>query len=339
MKIIVRNISTYIQLLKSVIYIGRFLKRQKGYNDAYVKNFLEPHYNYYNRKLNPGTQRKIFSYYVPAIPLFVHGISILQRGSGLSVTETQKSILMGILTPVYDDLLDLNQIAIEHQKQVFLHPESYTPTILEDAIVKEVLLKINELGVFEPDKYQRSKENVYQSQIDSLKQLIGTTTYEELFQITDFKSQSAQILFACVIDAPIDERVEHSIKLFATLGQLTNDCCDVYEDYHEGIRTIANTCEDFEILEAKYIEDTRAFCNYTRLIGFEKKRTELYLNIMVVMLSVGIVMIRQLVELQKKIGKGPLPFDKLPRKAFIGDMETIPNMLRIFKTAIDILRK
>jgi hypothetical protein len=334
-----KRISKYIQLIRNSVYLLRFTKNLKSYGHEYVSKFLEPYYTNYHKKLLPETENKIYRSTALAIPVFIHLVSYLQRGKDLSETETEKSILAGIITAVYDDLLDLNQIAVENQKQMFLHPENYPPIMLEDAIVKGILDKINELGVLQPDRYQFIKERIYDAQIISLKQLDKNTSVEELVQISNDKNLWALIWYCNLMDEKVDDNIDKTMNMLGLLSQLADDCLDVYKDYQDGIRTIPNICEDFEAFEAKFTEDIIAYCKCTRSLGFEKNRTEFFLNMTVLLVARAIVVTQQFIKLQKKIGKGPLPFDKLPKEVFKVDLYSTANKLRLLKVSSYILSR
>jgi hypothetical protein len=317
------------------VYLIRFvINHNKKFKD-FVKNYLSE-FQKNGMKLRTDI-RKISDYYVPANSLLNDLISILQRGSKLTENEMKKTVYAAILTPIFDDLLDMNMLPVQNQKELFLNTENYTPLIVEDKIVHDSLLNISKLGLLNKTNFEKSKMDVFNSQYESLKQFDTDVSRDVLINILNYKSEAALVFYYCLLDLEYSHEVEKSIRKFARLGQMTNDLFDVYKDYREGIRTYANTCENFEVLERKFLEDSREFCKFTRSLGYPQKQTERYLGVLSVVLGRGLVMVRQLLRLQKKEGKGPLPFDKLPRHEFIGDMEKPINMFRVMQAMKEIL--
>lgn len=330
-----KTIRIYLSILGYHFYLVRFVnahnKKYKSLVINYLNNFLK------NGKNLRTNIEKITNYYVPAIPFYNNVITKFQRGNDLSESEMNKSIYAGILTPIFDDLLDMNLLPIENQKELFLTPDNHKPQIVEAEIVRDLLLKIDKLGIANKANYGKSKIDVLNSQLESFNQLETTTSRDVLLQILNFKGEAAHIFYYYLLDLEFSDEVEKSIRMFGRLGQMTNDLFDVYKDHREGIRTYANTCEDFEVLEQKFLHDAKEFCRFTRSLGYPQVQTEHYLGVLSIVLGRGLVMVRQLVQLQKKVGKGPLPFDKLPRQAFIGDMEKPANIIKVMRAMKEIL--
>ncbi len=330
-----RTIRIYLTIIGYHWHLIRFVILHNRKFKDFVKNYLSE-FQKNGMKLRTDI-KKISDYYVPANSLLNDIISILQRGHKLTENEMNKSVYAAILTPIFDDLLDLNLLPVQNQKELFLNTENYTPLIVEDKIVHDSLLTISKLGIRNKTSYEKSKIDVFNSQSESIKQLDDDVSRDVLINILNYKSEAALVFYYCLLDLEHSYEVEKSIRMFARLGQMTNDLFDVYKDYQEGIRTYANTCEDFEALEQKFLEDSREFCRFTRSLGYPQKQTERYLGVLCIVLGRGLVMVRQLVRLQEKVGKGPLPFDKLPRHECIGDMEKPINIMRVMHAMKEIL--
>ena len=98
--------------------VNREIKIQKQFNKEFLVPYLDELEKKYNGQFQPEQKQKILKYYGLFITSFL--CSSYKRLSGKSLTqgERKRATLFGILTPVGDDLFDIDKLNIESIRQI-----------------------------------------------------------------------------------------------------------------------------------------------------------------------------------------------------------------------------
>src|SRR5689334_2433666 len=119
------NLFTYISTARKVY---KEIKIQKRFN----KTFLIPYLAALERKhdgiFEPEQKKKILDYYGMFITSFLCSSYKRLYGKQLTAEERKRATLFGILTPVGDDLFDIDKLDIASIQQITFEPEQYTAT-------------------------------------------------------------------------------------------------------------------------------------------------------------------------------------------------------------------
>src|SRR3954466_9497508 len=129
------SLFSYIKAFRKVY---KEIKVQKQFN----KDFLMPYLNELEEKYRGRFQReqrqKILNYYGLFITSFLCSSYKKLYGQTLSNDERKRATLFGILTPVGDDLFDIDKLKIEDIRSITFDPGSYNATTFSSKVAKEI---------------------------------------------------------------------------------------------------------------------------------------------------------------------------------------------------------
>src|SRR5882672_11513902 len=98
------------RILKVFVFIFRFRKMQRRFNDSSIDKFLLPLEKQFQSKINADTFRRIKDLYSNAIPLTCAAYASVY-GRKLSPQERENAGLAAIITPLIDDFTDKNGLS------------------------------------------------------------------------------------------------------------------------------------------------------------------------------------------------------------------------------------
>src|SRR5205809_3728578 len=104
------------------------IKVQKQFNKAFLIPYLDELEKKYNGKFQPEQRKKITDYYGLFITSFLCSSYKRLYGKALTGEERKRATLFGILTPVGDDLFDIDKLDDESIRQITFGPESFNAT-------------------------------------------------------------------------------------------------------------------------------------------------------------------------------------------------------------------
>jgi hypothetical protein len=314
------------RLVKVAQFVFRFFKYQRPYNDQFIADYLQPFYTQYGHDLPANIMEKIKKYYCLGIPITCASYKKIY-GESLSDTEREYATLTGIITPIIDDFTDEKQLTDEQIESLTSHPAQYQPNTLEESIVKHILCELIE-KVPSPEDFLYALNRTIKAQHQSVKQMDPTVTEAELMHITLEKGAWSHIFFHYLLsEIPTQQCIDMMDGMGAML-QMSNDIFDVYKDYKDHNKTIPNTCADYVAFEKYYLHECRKFCVAARAMPHKKEDLEFFITFIAFVMARGLVALQMLKKLQRKMGGGVLPYEKLERKQLICDMEKPINSLR-----------
>ncbi len=315
----------YISIARKVY---KEIKTQKQFN----KNFLEPYLKNletkYKGNFQPEQKTKILKYYGLFITSFLCSSYKRLYGKKLSDGERKRASLFGILTPVGDDLFDIDKLDIESIKQITYQPETFAATTFSSNVAKEIQLYELQNVPFKKEYLQASKD-VLEIQIETIKQTNPDISKEELERITYTKGAVSVIIYHQCLDEIAGTQMLEVLFLIGSLYQIGNDIFDLYKDVRDNIYTLINTCNDFVLFKKNFLDRVRVQNQTIMILPYAEKNKKEFCIVMNTINARSVVALDQFIKLQKKINK-KIDWWKLERKEMIVDMEKTKNVLAWF---------
>lgn len=324
------------RIFKMVVFIIRFRKKQKKFNDYFIDKFLSPFEKQYQSNINPGTFHRIKEYYGYAIPLTCGAFASIY-GRELSSQERENAILAAIITPLIDDFTDKNKLSIKQLDYLVSFPSNYIPTNLEEAVVRNILDHLM-TTVSSPDGTIKEFKRTLAAQHWSEKQLDQTLPEDEIFRITWEKGGASLLLLHYMIKEIPDGQMIGVINQLGGAIQLCNDIFDFYKDMQEGVKTLATCSEDFAKLETLCFAECVKFNKMASGLNHKKNNLSLFIPFFSMVLGSGMVAVNKLSKLQQKLGGDPLSIRRVERKELVCDMEKTSNILRSIRYSYKIIK-
>lgn len=313
----------YISLARK-LYLE--LRKQKRFNKSFLVPYLSELENRFQGKFRPEQKERILGYYGLFIPSFLCSSYKRLGGKTLSEEERKRATLFGILTPVGDDLFDIDHLDISQIREIALSPESYRAESFSAKVAREI--QLYELtSVPFPKEYLEASKNVLEIQIETLRQKQKNITPEQLEHITCAKGADSVIIFHQCLDETADPAMLECLYLIGSLYQLGNDIFDLYKDVRDNIYNLINTCDDFNKLRTYFLEKVREQNQRILGLSFPEKNKKEFCIIVNVINARSMVGLDQFVRLQEKKGH-KIDWWESQRKEMIIDMEKPKNILR-----------
>ena len=318
------NVSWYIKAFSSVY---KEIRVQKQYNKSFLLPYLHELEKKYNGRFSDEQKKKIVHYYGLFITSFLCSSYKRLYGKLLTEPERKRATLFGVLTPVGDDLFDIDKLDHKSIEQITFDPEIFEAITFSAHIAKEIQsFLLNDV----PNKkaYIKASKAVLDIQVETAKQNNPSITKEEIEQITYTKGAVSVVIYHQCLNDVADEQMREVLFLIGSLYQLGNDLFDLYKDVRDSIFTLINTCKDYKALKDKFTERVRLQNQTIMALPYEKKNKEIFCIIMNTINARSMVALDQFIAFEKK--KGNIDWWKLERKDMIVDMEKVSNFLKWF---------
>ncbi|MEP6682664.1 MAG: hypothetical protein ABJA35_05355, partial [Parafilimonas sp.] len=247
------NFLRYINIANKVY---REIKVQKQFNKTFLIPYLDQLEKKYNGKFQPEQRKKILDYYGLFITSFLCSSYKRLYGKTLSNQERKRATLFGVLTPVGDDLFDIDKLDHENISQITFYPESFTASTFSAHVAKEIQTYLLQTV---PHKagYLKASKDVLDIQVETIKQTKQSISKEEMRRITYTKGAVSVIIYHQCLNEAADVQMQEVLFLIGSLYQLGNDIFDLYKDVRDNIYTLVNTCDDYVQFKKDFIERVR----------------------------------------------------------------------------------
>jgi hypothetical protein len=313
--------------IKAFIRVYKEINIQKQYNNSFLIPYLQELEKKYNGFFSAEQQKKITNYYGLFITSFLCSSYKRLYGKTLTDAERKRATLFGILTPIGDDLFDIDKLDHAAIRQITFEPETYTASTFASHVAKEIQSYLLE-NVPHKAAYIKASEDVLNIQEETVKQTNSSITKEETEHITYTKGAVSVIIYHQCLDDAADEQMQEVLFLIGSLYQLGNDIFDLYKDVRDNIYTLVNTCENYEALKQKFVDRVKLQNQKIMALPYAKKDKEAFCIVMNTINARSMVALDQFIKFEKK--KGKLDWWKLERKDMIVDMEKPANFLKWF---------
>lgn len=308
-----------LDYLISFLQVKKALQVQKKYKDTYLEPYLAKLEKEHKGNFSTEQKFKIQKYYGVLIPAILCNSYKNLYGDTLNDNERERATLFGILTPIGDDLFDVDKLPIDKITALTFEPDAYNATLFSEKVTKEIqgfLLK----NVPHKDAYIAASKAVLAIQVETEKQLNPAISEAEIERITYTKGAVSVILYHQCLDIVANQQMLDALFYIGSLYQLGNDLFDVYKDTRDQINTLPNTCSDFTALRTKFIERVKEQNKKIIALPIPLKRKQRFSIIMNNVNAKSLVAIDEWIALEKKSG-GKIDFKNKTRKELIIDME------------------
>ena len=160
------NFFRYINIANKVY---KEIKIQKQFNKTFLIPYLDELEKKHSGKFQSEQRNKILKYYGLFITSFLCNSYKRLYGKVLSDEERKRATLFGILTPVGDDLFDIDKLDNESIQQITFRPEAYNATIFSSKVAKEIQTYLLNT-VPHKEEYLKASKDVLDIQVETGKQ-------------------------------------------------------------------------------------------------------------------------------------------------------------------------
>ncbi|MFZ1451223.1 MAG: hypothetical protein WAT20_00895, partial [Ferruginibacter sp.] len=237
-------------------HVYKEIKKQQQYNKTFLVPYLHELENKYGGTFSDEQKKKILNYYGLFITAFLCSSYTKLSGRQLTDAERKRATLFGILTPVGDDLFDVDKLDMDSIRSITYEPQNYTATTFSANVAKEIQTFLL-AGVPHQEAYLQAAKNVLDIQIETARQTNPAISVQELEHITHTKGAVSVIIYHQCLDDVADEQMQETLFLIGSLFQLGNDIFDLYKDVRDHIYTLVNTCDDFAAFRRSFLERVR----------------------------------------------------------------------------------
>jgi len=304
------------------------VKKQERYIKNYLPQLLAEVAPGNDHAFPPPLITRITKYWQLSLNIICDNLYQL-TGKKLNVEEQKRIILLSVLGPLFDDLLDERVLNNEQIDLLLAKPEEYVPVNEADRLVKKIYLELLRLTPQSTQFTKHLQEACYWQQA-SLKQLSPNITEDELHQITYNKSYYAILLYCAVLDHYPNQETLKVVYHVSGLMQLTNDAFDVWKDVHNGIYTLPNLYPNFEKLQQQFMADVAQINHTLSQLPYTVKAKQTYAITVHSLHAMGWMALEQL----KEVTTGISTFAELStmsRKTLVCDMDSIQQKMKWLK--------
>lgn len=315
-----------LSYLRTITRFRKELKIQQHYINTFLNPYLEELQKKHAGTFDEEQLKKIRQYYGLFIPTILCSSYKHLYNENYTSPERKRATLFGILTPVGDDLFDIDRLDVDAINEITYHPERYQAQTFSAHVAKEIqsfMLK----DVPNKKEYLAAAKNVFEIQLETIKQTDPAINDEELERITYAKGGHSVIIYHQIMENPASAAMWKVLFYVGSLMQFGNDLFDMCKDLRDGIITLPDRCADYTDLKALFMSRVKE-CN--RLIydlPYQQHKKEEFAIAMHLVISRGVVVIDKMIGLERQLGK-PLNYKNMSRKQLVCDMEKTKNVLK-----------
>src|SRR3954447_22918481 len=314
------------------IRIARRVYKEIQIQKQFNKDFLIPYLNEleikYDGKFQKEQKQKILNYYGLFITSFLCSSYKRLYGQTLSDDERKRATLFGILTPVGDDLFDIDKLKIEDIRKITFDPENYNATNFSSKVAKEIQTYLLQY-VPHKEEYLQASKNVLDIQVETIKQTDPNISKEEIEQITYTKGAVSVIIYHQSLNETASSKMLIVLFYVGGLFQLGNDIFDLYKDVRDNIYTLINTCDDYVAFKEKFLQRVKEQNQRIMALPYEEKNKKEFCIVMNTINARSLIALDQFIQLQKK-ANSKIDWWQRQRKDMIVDMEKPTNFFKWF---------
>lgn len=317
------DLFNYISLARRVY---KEIQIQKQFNKDFLIPYLDELEKKYNGVFKPEQREKILNYYGLFITSFLCSSYKRLYGETLSDDERKRATLFGILTPVGDDLFDIDKLDIESIRKITYSPQTFDAITFSSNVAKEIQTYLLE-NVPDKEAYFEASRNVLEIQIETAKQTNPSISEKEMERITYAKGAVSVIIYHQSLDETASPQMLNVLFYVGSLFQLGNDIFDLYKDVRDNIYTLINTCENYVAFKEKFLQRVKEQNKKIMALPYPEKNKKEFCIVMNTINARSVVALDQFILLQKK-KRTKINWWQLQRKDMIVDMEKPYNFLK-----------
>ena len=128
-------LSSYI---RTVVRLRKEFKKQQDYIRTFLNPYLFQLEKKFQGKFDDEQLKKIRQYYGLFIPTILCSSYKHLYNEEYTEAERERATLFGVLTPVGDDLFDIDKLSVEAINKITYEPENYEANTFSAQIAKEI---------------------------------------------------------------------------------------------------------------------------------------------------------------------------------------------------------
>lgn len=304
------------------------LKRQRHYMNA----GLEPELADYSRRndgsLKPDDFYKIRKYYGYAVPAMLGEAFCVLRGYPMTITEREASTSQGVITGIFDDFFDKQQLDFEEINMITNDPESFQPkSLVQEIFVKHWQIVLKKAG--NKELLRETRDKILGSQKDSIEQENDSIGFDRIKKVTFDKGGYSVLFYRSAFGHPLAAGEYEAVYHLGALFQLGNDIFDLYFDQQQNIKTLLTSTGSIDKVISIFNELRDKVVRLSYAMDYPSKRIRSYLRHLFPVVSRCEVCLAQLKRMEDYYGR----FDPaiMSRQELVCDMEKPSNFWRSVK--------
>lgn len=315
-----------LSYLRTIIRFRKELKQQQDYINTFLNPYLDELQKKYAGTFHDEQLKKIRQYYGLFIPTILCSSYKHLYDEPYTMAERKRATLFGILTPVGDDLFDIDKLDAKAIHEITYCPENYEAKTFSAHIAKEIQ-SFMLTDVPYKKQYLDAAKNVFEIQLETIKQTNPAIDNKELERITFAKGGHSVIIYHQIMEKPASEAMWKVLFYVGSLMQFSNDLFDMFKDLRDGIVTLPDRCTNYTELRQLFMCRVKECNRLIYALPYKQHKKEEFAVAMHLIISRSMVVIDKMIGLEKQLGK-PLNYKKLTRQQLICDMEKPKNIIK-----------
>lgn len=313
----------YISAFRNVY---KEIQLQKQFNKTFLLPYLDELEKKYNGHFTLEQRQKIVKYYGLFITSFLCSSYKRLYGQTLTNEERIRATLFGILTPIGDDLFDIDKLDFDSIKAITFEPQTFNATTFSSHVAKEIQTYLLN-HVPHKKEYLQASADVLHIQAETARQTKKDISIQDLQRITFTKGAVSVVIYHQCLNEPASDQMLDALFFIGSLYQLGNDLFDLYKDVRDNIYTLVNTCNNFKAFKQQFLDRIKIQNQKIHLLPYDAKRKQEFCIVMNTINARSMVAIDQFIQTEERLGK-PVDWWKIERKDMIVDMEKPANFLK-----------
>ncbi|MGI8634947.1 MAG: hypothetical protein ACR2KZ_06055, partial [Segetibacter sp.] len=245
--------------LRTIVRLRKEFKKQQHYIHTFLNPYLFELEQKFDGKFDEDQLKKIRQYYGLFIPTILCSSYKHLYNEEYTQAERKRATLFGVLTPVGDDLFDIDKLSVEAINEITYRPEDYDAKTFSARIAKAIQSFMLQ-DVPCKNEYLKAAKNVFEIQLETIKQTDPAIEDAELERITYAKGGYSVIIYHQIMDQPASDDMWKVLFYVGSLMQFSNDLFDMFKDLRDGIVTLPDRCDDYQKLRTLFFSRVKE-CN------------------------------------------------------------------------------
>jgi len=304
------------------------LKRQRRFMNASLESELTDYRQRNDGSLKADDFYKIRRYYGYAVPAVLGEAFCILRGAPMTIDEREASTSQGVITGIFDDFFDKQQLDFDRISKITNDPKSFQPeNLVQEIFIKHWQNVLKRAGNKELLKETRDK--ILGSQQDSMEQENESIGFDRIKQVTFDKGGYSVLFYRSAFGHPLAAGEYEAVYNLGALFQMGNDIFDVYFDRQQNIKTLLTTTESINDVISVFNELRDKVVSLSYAMDYPSKRIRSFLMHLFPVVSRCEVCLAQLKRMELKYdGFKPAV---MSRQELVCDMEKPSNFWRSVK--------
>jgi hypothetical protein len=320
----------FLQFIGSISKLIYIALTQLKKTESWGKQYLQQLEKTYEGEFEPALIAKVAKYQSIQLHFVANTFSSLFKRKN-NKAEIQRNIQYFLMTVLYDELTDDQQMDEKRVFEISYHPAQVNPENFKERVLIAMHLALIS-QVPDENAYWEIVKQVHLAQKDSAKQFNAHTTLAEIIDITQRKGGHSLVMCRHYLIDPPHKYIDECWYQLGGLIQMTNDLYDTFKDTQEGIHTFANLQQHIENIEMIYASQKILLKKSIEKLPVSNYAKQLFSIKTAIIPAFGDIAINQLKGIP--LNSSSLPnFNEIPRKSLIIDMELAFNKYRLIKYA------